>query len=120
MNKITKIGLAAAGILAASKLVSAQGAVQEGQANIRVVEGSFSATPNTCPATGQCTITATATWENAGDGAGTFTPAFVIDGALFPDATSLALAPGQTKTYTTTQAVAAIAEAHRVCTSPNP
>lgn len=117
MNTLTKIGLAAAGILAASRLVSAQG---EGQANIRVVEGSFSATPNTCPATGQCTITATATWENAGEGTGTFTPAFVIDGVLYLDTAPSTLAPGQTKTYTTTQAVAAIAEAHRVCPSPNP
>ncbi len=114
MKLVTKLGLAAAGFAALIGLAKASV-----PADIVVIPGSFDVTPKGC--TGACTITATATWQNVGDQAGTFTPSFVIDGmSLDASPSPVTLDAGQSGTFTVSATVSATGSPHSVCPYPNP
>lgn len=117
MNTLTKLGIAAAGVIAAMQLSSAK---TNGFTVVKVVEGSLVVTPTTCPATGECTILASASWRNDGNIGSIFTPSFIIDGISYPNSVPMTLAPGQIGSYSTTVSVSPAITNHTVCPSPNP
>lgn len=117
MNKFILIGGGIAGIAALAKLAGATPEpipppTPEPTANITAVL-PFLIDRTSC--SGSCLVTATVTWKNTGDAAGTFRPT-VRAGNLMAQNTEETLAPGQ---EVTRQFQFYLAQTTELCPEPN-